>query len=371
MIYIVVFMSSIFFAWLAERSKDKGIIVLCSVISILIPSILGGLRAHGMGIDTVTYGLPHALNALKSPDFAYFMSHGSKAEPLYKTIVFFTMKTLEHVNWCYFFYQLITMSCFYIGAYKHRKIAPLPLTILMYLLIYYQYIYSAIRQGMAAAIVFMGLDTVEKKQYGKFLIYVGVATMFHYSSLVAIFFILGMHMLTVSKNFVKHEYSKIMIITTVALLLYFVRPLMSFIINFVPFLMKYENYFHNDYNEQSAQNSMMAVFCCELIMFLLYGKGAAKIFSGGNNTENNVNFFKFNIIFVVFFQLAVQFFKRVLLYSEFANLIALSAIPNFVKEKNLKFLVTFAVILGAVLYCVKRFVIWGFYQTWPYRSILD
>lgn len=372
MICIVVFMFSIFFAWLAERSKDKGIIILCSVISILAPAILGGLRAHGMGIDTVTYGLPDALQALNSPDLAYFMSN-NRSEPRYKLLCYFTMKTFGHVNWCYFFYQLITISCFYIGAYKHRKIAPFTLIMLIFFLMSYQRTYSGMRQHMAMSIIFMGLDNVEKGQYNKFILYVCLATMFHYSSVIAIILIMGMHLVTVSENFAKHTYIKFTLVSLAAILLVFARQIMYIIASFIPFLMKYTHYLSSNSSLYyiSTQLSMVLIFIGELIMFMIYGKQASSIFAEGENNNNNINFFKYNLLFLIIFQVAVHFFVRVLRYSEFANIIALSALPKFVREKYLKIMVIFAVIAVVTAYCTRTYVIMNYSRTWPYRSILD
>ena len=373
MIYIFVYLVSMIFAYFAERSKDKGVIILCSIISILAPSILGGLRAHGMGIDTVTYGLPHALRALASPSLADFISN-NRSEPGYEFVCYMAMKTFGHVNWCYFFYQLITMSGVYIGAYKHRKIAHVPLTLLMFFLFYYQFIYSAMRQGMAVAIIFMGIDTLEKKHYGKFLLYVFTAAMFHYSAVITIALFMILYFIATSEYINHRKYMQFIIILSGISVIIFIRYFMTLAISMLPVLAKYQHYVDEEqYTQRVTNTSMLLLFCGEILMLLFYGKKASKLFTGSKReySDFNINFYTLNIIFLMTYRTFIKIHSgRILFYSELANLIVLSALSNFVKEKHLRVMVTIAVIAVASIFFVRKFIFIGFYRTWPYRSIL-
>lgn len=62
-----------------------------------------------------------ALSARASSSLIEYINYEESAELGYKILTYAVMKVLDHENWCYFFYQLVTVGGFYIGAYKHRK----------------------------------------------------------------------------------------------------------------------------------------------------------------------------------------------------------------------------------------------------------
>lgn len=58
---------------------------------------------------------------------------------------------------------------------------------------------NVIRQAMAVGIILLGLEALKRKKYAKFVIYVAVATLFHTTAIIALFFILC-DKLTFKKN---------------------------------------------------------------------------------------------------------------------------------------------------------------------------
>ena len=105
-----------------------------------------------------------------------------------------------------------------------------------------------------------------------------------------------------------------------------------------------------------------------------YGRKAASLFGDGGieySALNNVNFFKLNIAFCVVYQLAIHFYvHRVLLYSEFANVILLSSVPGFVREKNFRSMLRITILTACLFYWWWIFVLGKYSGTWPYESIL-
>lgn len=372
MIYIYIFLVSMFFAYLAERSKNKGIIILCSIISILIPSILGGLRAYGVGTDTYVYGRPSFLDALASPNLAYFFN-SNRLEPMCKLIIYFSAHVLGHENWSYFLYNLTTVSCFYIGAYKHKKFCSLPLLMFVFYMMWYNYTYNAMRQCIAASIVFMGFDTLENKQYFRFLVYVTIATLFHYSSVIAIVFLFCPYLLIASKKFYRYKYVKTFILCSAIMLVFFARTIGYYVVSSVPFLAQYSGYLTN-YDEDNIQKSYLLITLGELIMLALYHRGASLQLSVNKTSKYNFEFFIYNLIIIatVTSQITIRYItKRFLLYSHFVNLIVLASLPKFVKEKKLRIIILLCVIVVSVFFWWKIYIRGGSSETWPYRSILD
>jgi hypothetical protein len=54
-IYITCFLLSALFAYFAHKATDKKQFFLFSALSILLPTLLAGLRAYEIGIDTISY----------------------------------------------------------------------------------------------------------------------------------------------------------------------------------------------------------------------------------------------------------------------------------------------------------------------------
>lgn len=369
MIYIYTFAASIFFAYLAERSKNKGVIVLCSVISILIPSILGGLRAYGVGTDTMVYGRPGYEMAMASPNFAYYMSN-YHTEPGFGFLTYFVAKIFGTENWCYFFYQLITISCLYIGAWKHRNVTNFLIWMLCFFLMHYTGTWNTMRQSLAASIIFMGLDTLERKEYGKFTLYVAIATLFHYSA-VSVIFSMGLsHYVVTSEKFRNDVFFRTGIICCVLLACFMLRNIMLALLQYVSFLGKYEAYFSGKYAENSGSNSFSTIMFGEIILLILYTQGAKKNFTKTGNYSYNLNFYLCNIFFVYIYQIFIKAIAtRVCNYSFIVNTILLSQLPSFIKEKNLKLMVGIILFVVMIFFRYLAWARWDF-PTWPYRSIL-
>ncbi|MBR0249467.1 MAG: EpsG family protein [Synergistaceae bacterium] len=370
MIYIVVFMSSIFFAWLAERSKDKCIIILCSVISILIPSLLGGLRHYTVGADSAGYGIAISNLAMKTSSFLGFLEN-SNVEPGCRVIFYYGTRLFDSYSGAFFFFELITMTCFYIGAYRHKKIVPLTLTMLVFYFILYCRTYNEIRQSIAAAIIFMGLNYLESKKYLKFLLHVVVGITFHYSALITVFLFLCFHAITASKIYSENNIFKFISVFGTIILLLFAFQIMNVIVSGISFMNKYAGYLDRiNLGYNAVRKPLIVLYFGELLMFIFYHKGAIKVLTGSNG-ELNVNFYEFSIIFCLSYLIGVAFFDRLIFYTDFANILVIAALPFFVKEKNLRFLVFFAVLITVFVFWYYKFLYLNTFGVWPYRSILD
>ena len=336
MLFLTCFSFSIFFAWLASHVKNKGVSILCSIISILIPSILGGLRDEWVGVDV--YSIPDMMRARNSDSFFSFIEYKGAIEIGYSLVCYVTMKTFDSVNWCFFVYLLIGVGCFYVGAYKHRDRASLPLMLLLFFVRFYLSSYYLMRQCMAISIIFMGIDNLEHKEYKKFLVYVLVAFTFHASALAALMFCLVLHMFA-SKNF---PYKKITIVIIIILTM-FTRPILTVILN----LMHFDRYLtyvvagKKLSSNVGGYTSLLIFHACEYILLIMYPKGAKKLLG-----DDNVEYYKYNIVLSFIFYQVIRLMFRLAMYFEYINLIAVAALPYIMKDKKIRFLVWAAIIFA-------------------------
>lgn len=366
MIYVYVCFSSVFFAYLASRAKNKVMRYIYSAISILILSIVGGLRAHNVGVDTNVYGLPDFLSAVQSPDMETFVFTGHEIG--YRFLCYVVANTFGHVNWCYFAYQIITITCTYIGAYKHKDKLSLPFIMFVWFTLFYCQTYNAIRQSLACAIIFMNLDQLETKQYLKFALTIIFATLFHTSAIIGLGLIIGMHVVTTSQILDRNLWLKIIVLYGSLAMFSLAMPIMIYLAANLSIFSKYAPYAAHA-RQSDIAISISIVFLGEMLIVFIYGKGASRLFT--INEIKNFEFYKYSFLFCVAFMFIIRFWAgRVLMYQYYANTLLLASLPRFVREKHLRFLIMMAVVAVLSFYWWHIHVVRLNSGVWPYRSIL-
>ena len=368
MIYVYVFAISMFFCWLSSRSKDKAIIFICSAISILIPSILGGLRAEGIGFDTKVYGYQLARLAESSATFQDMLSKidTQTIEPGFMFICYYSVKILGHQNASFFAYQLITLSCVYIGAYRHRKIVPYPLIFFIFLIHGYAGTLSQMRQCMAASIMFLGLWDLENRRYFKFLFYVIFASLFHRSSLAAIPMFIMLHWIVTSNNI--RNKNKFFMIFAVIIFTGLIRSVASFIVNSLPFFVKYRSFVTTVLTKIWSRGEIIFSFGVP-ILFTMYQRGSDRVFSGKLNGD--AEFFRVSSLFTPLWLYFLPAFHRLFIYYHYLSYIALASVPYLVKEKTLRMLIVVMFFSFLIIYWYQQVIFSGLEDIYPYRSIFD
>lgn len=360
-------MVSAAFAWLASRAKDRMTAFVCSAASVLVLCVLGGLRDWTIGTDTRLYGVLDYTKAAQSVDFADYTSR-SGHESGWLMITYMCCKFLGHFNWALFFYQLITISCFYIGAYKHRKTVSLPFLLLIFCLMEYNDSYNMMRQMISAAIIFMGLDCIETKQYFKFSLYIIAGYFFHKSSLIGFPLLIGFHMLATSEKVTYSRKYKAVFAAVMVFVLMSVKPAASLYADVVAGASYYQHY-ENRYSDMFVPTTPVLLMAIQFLVMAFYRRNAEKIIlpAGGSG----VNFHMFMFLFCIIYRVAVRFVStRVLVYYDFVSMLSMAALPRCIKNRYLRFML-FAGILSALTFYWYRFYIRGNYaQTYPYKSIL-
>ena len=370
MIYLYVIFSSVYFAYVASKSKHKETIVLYSLISLLIPCVVGGLRAHSVGIDTIVYGRRMFQDAMLAESMADYII-GTRANEIgFKFVCYVAAKLTEHENGCYFAYQLCTVPCIYIGAWKHRKDFSMPLLLLIWYFMLYLGTYNIMRQAVAAAVIFMEIDRLEKKQYFKFSIAIIIASMFHTSALIAFPTMLGLHVFINSRFMPKSMIVKMIAGCALTALLMFLRPIMELIVLSLDVLAKYRSIV--DAKQSTFQITSFLMYAGELFMLLFYSKHAKHVFV--HEGYNNFEFYKYNLLFALVFPLIIRmhnFAIRVLVYSTYLNCFVLAAFPLFSSKKHLKLVLMVIAVGASALYFIHIEIIRQQAGAWPYQSILS
>ena len=143
MIYILCFAISVFFAIIANKYKDSSKkYYFFSIISILFPALLAGLRDVNIGTDVKVYVLPSFNIALASHNLSAFFENMKyyNLDFLFLVLTFFTSHAFENISFVLFCESFITISLFYFGINNicdEKK--GRPFIFLLFLLIYYNF----------------------------------------------------------------------------------------------------------------------------------------------------------------------------------------------------------------------------------------
>jgi len=335
-------------------------------------SVLGGLRDIHVGKDTELFFVTHSHDyhtIMSSYSFGDILKEDMHTEKGCLAIYYFGCRILGHENWSLFIFQIITISCIYIGAYKHRKIISLPFFWLIFCFFKYNTTYNIMRQILAFSIMFAGIDHLENRRYKKFSLYLLAAYLFHTSALINFPFFIGLHMVTTSKSVIKSSIMKIFITAGIVLALISIMPIMMQAVSSLRTVERYTYYINMQAKfSNNVAASFVAIMIVELVVLMLYSKQAEKVLLP---VRGGITFYEFDLFFCIAYQLIITFFsERVLMYFDFLNVLLLASMPRFFKNKYNKFFMSIGIIATVIFYWWYVYINAGANGTWPYKSIL-
>ena len=142
MIYLACFSVSTFFAFLANRAKQRKYFLLFSVISILLPVLLAGLRNYSVGIDTDNYLTMERFwyGAIRAPSLWNYLQNyllSGYREPLFALFLGIIAQLTGNFRVFLFLAHFVIMINIYIGAYRLKHKVPPVFVLLFFFLLYY------------------------------------------------------------------------------------------------------------------------------------------------------------------------------------------------------------------------------------------
>ncbi|MBQ7214592.1 MAG: EpsG family protein [Synergistaceae bacterium] len=358
------------FAYAASKVKSNTMKFVFSLLAILVPSIMAGIRAPTVGVDVRGYALHNYNSARHAATYSEFVSSSHfwrEWEVGWLLLTYISTKIFDSLNWNLFFYSLITCTCVYIGAWKHRKLAPLPLIMLIFFLLHYNSTYNIMRQAAACSIVFMGFDNLEKRQYWKFLIYIVAASYFHTSALLCIVYMIGFHFaVTVGEG----RFKSITNIFLYSLILscFMLEPIFKVVSTYIPPLATYS------VRGISFNNKTVGIMLLgELMLFLFYPNGGRKVFRNSPGGEKMFDYYRYSVAFGIAFYWGARVFARGYFYFEYVNMLAFAVLHRFIINKYLRFIVLMITMLVYFGYFIQYFVVRNMENcgSFPYVTIFS
>lgn len=272
MVYIVVFIISIFFTWLSQKhEKKRFFFVLFSLIAIIIPAGLAGFRNTGIGTDTLTYGesifsLVKSTDGFKDFISAYWKGNYYDAEFLYLFLNFIVSRFFSDVGWLYFFSNLIVIVFFYLSAYTNRKRASMWLIMTFCLLLFYNTSLNIMRQSIAISMTLYAYKFIENRRGRHILLWGILIFLAHRSGIIYFILLLLTRMYYLDNKKIARLFSFVSILSTLVFFLYF-NNVVAFLSLISSGFSKYQIYTTLE-NKTGVTSSMLILYL--FLMFILF-----------------------------------------------------------------------------------------------------
>ena len=173
LLFIIFLIIAILFAKKADKYEKKRYIY----VSIIILSLIAGLRGKNVGIDTQYYYDAFVNDFPKSWQFT---------EEGFRSITRILLSIFENPNIIMIIYAFITNFLILIRLWDFRKKCNYTNMIILYICIYFLSTMNIMRQFISIAILFYASRFLEKKKYFSFSIVVILVSTIHKASLLAL-----------------------------------------------------------------------------------------------------------------------------------------------------------------------------------------
>ena len=167
------------FAYLAERHEKK--IFLWGIVTAL--TLIAGLRAESVGIDTVAYIEKFAFIADGLPQYAYGF------EASFKWIVRGLLFIIPNPTFLFTVFALLTNWCIVWGLWAYRNVSSFAVSVACYYMGYFFLSLNGVRQLCAVAILLLATKHLAEHRYLRYLFFVALASLFHLSGWIGIAFL--------------------------------------------------------------------------------------------------------------------------------------------------------------------------------------
>lgn len=275
MIYFFSIIFCLILAFFAEKKDNKTFVFIIA----LYLTLLSGLRGYTVGLDTSAY-----------IDYWYdYMNIGTLfIEPGLIFIIDILQRFTSNPTWMLLVTSIIIYPLIIFRLWDFRNIASYPIMVSLFVILNFVPSINIMRQYISVAIIFFFSRYLFNKRYIIFLFGVVLGTIFHYSALTGLLFLVIEYFGGREKN----KKQKIFVFLFFSVLIFYSSSLITL-------LNKYSGYFI-----EMKSNIGMLTFLkiiCVVMFYLLLSKRQIKI----KNKYFDINLIKI-IIFITVFGLLLQ-----------------------------------------------------------------
>lgn len=193
--YIIVGIITAVLAQLSVNLYDRNKVgfSICFLVFILFPSIIEGCRNPNIGSDMLGYGSAFFYNAAQYNNVYDLLADLDSKEYAYHIMCYICAK-IGTINLYMFVAALIKMIMLALTCIYFRKKTIVWMAVLGYMLFFYWYGFSLMRQSLALCISMYSLTYLFEKKYVLFSVWLILAYFFHNSAVFMFYMIAVLYM---------------------------------------------------------------------------------------------------------------------------------------------------------------------------------
>lgn len=381
-VYLLTFLTASFSAFCASHfiSKSKIIFFFFSLCTILIPSLIAGLRSETVGTDMRFYLLEIYEKAAIYSDKSQIMTDGT-FEPVFLLIVFCALNLFKSLQGILFSLEFVNMSLVYTGLVLLRKKLSIGIAVAVYLFLFFNDSMNLMRQHVAVSLCFLSFACLYRKKYVFCLITYAIALFAHSTSFIFAVPIIVFESFRRGWVNMKSTIVKIYMVG-LPLSLFLIDKLLSILISLGVVSEKYMRYLTTE-NDSGTRFPLSYFFF--FILFFVIGMCIAnnipkswnllnlkKIIKDGDNVKLVKNFFAFDIYSVIVIGLSTLVSLWIYRMNIYFQVLLVALFPILIRRLEVKDLRYLKYLFGALLFV---YWFWTFIhsnngETYPYHSVI-
>lgn len=263
--YIVVFFISIISTYFAERYRElKIVFLLFSVVAILGPALLYGLRDENIGTDMRFYMLQIYDNIHRYTDFLSIFTD-EIFEPCFLFLVFCGWHLFGSLSGILFLLGLINMVLAYVAIFNMRKTLEPWLAMTFYLFLFFNMSMNIMRQFLAISLCLLAFSLLLHRKYFRVFLLMVLAYFSHSTAfvfIVPIFLYVYLREREGRCDFWVKSY-----VVLLPFVFVFFDVILQTLISFGVVSEKYSRYFTED--AEGGYRFPMSLFCVSLFIYIV------------------------------------------------------------------------------------------------------
>lgn len=194
-VYLIGFAVSVLLIALSEKKHWK-VFFLCSLVALLIPCLIAGLRSERVGTDVRVYIKPMFQVAFESNSIQEYFNGSwfaeyrdvpiSRFEYGFSLLIFVVTKLTGKMEAVLFAIAACVILPVFLALAKNRKNIPVWLGMLVFYLLFYNATLNMMRQWIAMGLMLLAFQFLLEKKYWVTLILSAATLLFHYSAVIVL-----------------------------------------------------------------------------------------------------------------------------------------------------------------------------------------
>ncbi len=274
--YALILIVCIISTFVAHKSAttNKFVFFITSIIAIVVPACIAGLRGIHCGVDILVYCKP-AFDRVPYYDSFFKYYESSDIDLFFSILIYTTHNLFGSFNMALFNIELFIVLFFFIASYKLRDEVPMWMTYPLMLIGFYALSFNLMRQSLAIAFLTLGYTyLLRNDNFKKFLVYLCISFFWHKTAVIGGLFLLFIHFASVQRKEIRALLSIAFVSVCMAIIVVF-RAMLSMLALLGGRFATYEAYGKASGSYSSGFNTVVLLgsfLCIWLAIFCYYAK---------------------------------------------------------------------------------------------------